>query len=110
MSFWIKKYKIELEQLPIGLLLKSFFVVFLCVGILGSILLLLPIQDKIKGEVVIHTQGKPLTLNAPSSGWLHLMSEDQTIVEKGSVLATIHVEIDGESLEMLDQLVNQEIG
>lgn len=105
MSFWIKKYKIELERLPTALLTKSILVVFLCISILTSILLLLPIQDTIKGDVVIYSKGQPLAINAPTSGFLHLVKKDDELHSKGDLLATIDVDISQSEYDQLKNLI-----
>ena len=93
MSFWIRKYNIELERLPLALLTKSILVVIVCLAILSSILLLLPIQDKISGNVFIYSKGQALALYAPSDGFVHLHAENDDVVSRGELLATIDVEL-----------------
>lgn len=109
MSFWIRKYNIELEQLPLALLTKSIIVVFTCLGILASILLLLPIQDKISGEVYIYPKGQALAVNAPSDGFVHLLVDNEEVVDKDDLLATIDVDVSKADLILLDELIENKL-
>ena len=109
MGFWIRSYKIQLEKLPVSLVTWSSIVVFGCAGILSSILLLLPIQDKIKGDVQIFTKGQPLNMMAPSAGFLYFHKGEQEYVGKGELLATIDVEITEQQLDQLEEFVYNEL-
>ncbi len=105
MGFWIRSYRIELEKLPLSLMTWSSLVVVLCGGILSSILLLLPIQDKIKGEVNIYPEGQPRPMNAPSAGFLYFHKNEEQYIKKGDLLFTIDVEISEEELANLDEFI-----
>ena len=109
MRFWIRKYNIQLEKLPLGLVLWSAGVVLLCASILSVILLFLPIQDKISGEVSIYTSGQPLSLNAPSDGFLKLYYSANELVQEGDLIASIDVRVNEYELEQLKKLVFVEL-
>ncbi len=109
MSFWIKQYKLELERLPFAVLAKSTAVVFLCLSILSSILLLLPIQDTIKGEVVIYAKGQPLSLKAPSSGFLHLVKSEKEVISRGDLIATVEVDLSEAALNEMTELIYNDL-
>ena len=105
MSFWIRSYHIKLDRLPYSLMGWSFFVVFLCITLLAGILLLLPIQDKISGDVTIYTSGQPLNLNAPSSGFINFHKKEQEYIKRGDLLASIDVEIDQVAINRMSDFI-----
>ena len=105
MSFWIRKYNIQLSQLPLGLVLSSVIVVVICATILATILLLLPIQDKIRGDVQIYASGQPLSVNAPTDGFLRLYRTEGASIEEGQLLASIDVRVQEKEIEQLEQLI-----
>lgn len=109
MSFWIRRYKLDLDKLPFAVLGKSTAVVFLCISILAAILLLLPIQDTIKGEVAIYTDGQPLTLQAPSSGFLNIVKTEQEQISRGDLIATIEVDVTAAALEDMETLIYNDL-
>ena len=109
MSFWIRKYKLELDKLPFAVLGKSTAVVVLCIIILAAILLLLPIQDTIKGEVAIYTDGQPLTLQAPSSGFLNIVKSEQDQISRGDLIATIEVDVTASALQEMESLIYNDL-
>lgn len=109
MNFWIRKYDINIEGLPGKVLWKSVIVVFLCMLILSTILLFLPIQDKLKGDVIIQTKGLPLSILAPSDGFLNLKNFEKTEIKKGDLLATIDTEITAHQLKEIENLLYTEL-
>ena len=110
MNFWIKKYNLQLEQLPLGLVLSSAVVVVICTCILSTILLFLPIQDKIRGDVNIYTSGQPLSLHAPSDGFFYMYKDENEEVERGELIASIDVRVTEAQLSRLEDLIFGEFG
>jgi len=101
----IKKYDINTEYLPQPVLTKSIVSIVFAVLILGAILLLLPIQDTIKGEVVIYGSGQPINIQARQSGIMHQLVYDDDIVTKGDLIATIDVDVKQQELDALHNFI-----
>ena len=105
----IKTYDINKDYLPRKVLVKSMLSVLVCVLLLSSILLLLPIQDTIKGEVIIYVSGQPLKVRADNAGVYNSFVHDNDIVDKDQLIATIDVEVNQGDLDLLNKFVEDQI-
>ncbi len=101
----IKNYDINIKYLPRPVLTQSVIAVIGAILILGAILLLLPIQDTIKGEVIIYGSGQPINIQSRKSGIIHQKVNDGDIMAKGGLIATIDVEVTQPELDALRDFV-----
>ena len=101
----IKKYDIHPEYLPKAVLTNGFLSVALAVFVLFTILLLLPIQDTIRGEVIIYGSGQPINIHVRQPGILHLHTQTDDIASVGEVIATVDVQVSQKELDALQDFI-----
>lgn len=105
----IKTYDINKDYLPRKVLVKSMLSVLVCALLLSSILLLLPIQDTIKGDVIIYVSGQPLKVRADNAGVYNSYIHDNDIVDKDQLIATIDVDVSQGDLDLLHRFVQDQL-
>ena len=109
MSYWLRTYQIIQEHIPKWVVIKSFMAFLLAVAIFFFVILLLPFQDKVGGDILIYSSGKPIALMAPQSGRLQLFTNENQKVEEGDIIGTVEYKSSPEEIQKIRSFVFNDI-
>ncbi len=108
MKLKIKDYIIDKNRLPKSLIVHGILYIVVVLFLAFSILFIIPIQEKISGNFVIHTFGIPVDIKTKQEGPIFLKVTDGDRVEKDDLLATQVWDLDTATIRHLHSLVRKD--
>lgn len=104
MKLTIKDFVIDKNHLPASLIFHGVIYAILVLILALSILFVIPIQEKIGGDVVVLYNGFPIEIKTKQSGPVYLKVKDKEAIQKGDLLATQLWNVDQKTYQDLSSL------
>ena len=106
MKIKLKEYNIDKNSLPRKLIVHGGIYAVLAILLASSILFVIPIQEKINGEVDINTYGQPLSVKTLEDGPIFIQLSNNQEVRQNNLLISQTWDIDQQAVTEIDELLD----